>query len=81
VYPNPFADMDTVSIQFHTNGGHTSIQLIDTLGRVVATPVDAQMVAGNYTQNFKSQGLPSGVYYIRLQNGSHQEVKSIMKVH
>jgi len=80
VYPNPFADKDTVSIQFHTNGGHTSIQLIDALGRVVATPVDADMLAGDYTQQLKSDGLPSGVYYIRLQNGSHQEVKSIAKV-
>ena len=80
VYPNPFANMDVVRIQYHTNGGHTMIQVIDTLGRVISTLVDAQLTAGTYTQNFKSQGLPSGVYYIRLQNESEQDVKSIVKV-
>jgi hypothetical protein len=80
VYPNPFADTDTVRIQFHTNGGHTSIQVIDTLGRVVSTPLNEEMNAGTYTQNFISRGLPAGVYYIRLQNESEQQVKSIVKV-
>ena len=80
VYPNPFADTDTVRIQFHINGGYTVIQVIDTLGRVVSTLLEAEMTAGTYTSNFNSQGLPVGVYYIRLQNESQQQVKPIVKV-
>jgi uncharacterized protein (DUF1501 family) len=80
VYPNPFADTDTIKIEYHTNGGHALIQLIDTLGRVVRTPLDADMPAGTYTKSFNSAGLPYGVYYIRLQNESEQQVKPIVKV-
>jgi len=80
VSPNPFADTDTIKIQFRTNGGYTLIQLIDALGRVVLTPLEGEMSAGTYTQNFNSYSLPSGVYYIRLQNGSQQQVKPVMKV-
>jgi uncharacterized protein (DUF1501 family) len=80
VYPNPFVDADTVTIQYHINDGHVSIQLIDTLGRRLNVLFDADMVAGTYIQTFTSKGLPSGTYYIRLQNGSDQEVKPIMKV-
>jgi uncharacterized protein (DUF1501 family) len=80
VSPNPFADTDTVKIQFRTGGGYTLIQLIDALGRVVLIPLEQELTAGTYTQNFSSYGLPSGVYYIRLQNGSQQQVRPIMKV-
>jgi hypothetical protein len=80
IYPNPFADTDVVKVQFYTNGGHTMIQLIDTLGRVFRTLLDSGMSAGTYTQSFNGQGLPAGVYYIRLQNESQQQVKSLVKV-
>jgi hypothetical protein len=80
VYPNPFVDADIVTIQFHTIGGHVAIQIIDTLGRLVSILYEAELAAGTYTQTFASKGLPSGTYYIRLQNDSQQEVKPIMKV-
>jgi uncharacterized protein (DUF1501 family) len=80
IYPNPFADNDTIKIQFTTAGGHTLIQLIDTLGRVVKTPVDAEYTAGSYQTTVNANGLAYGVYYVRLQNGPQQQVKPIVKV-
>ena len=78
-YPNPFTQNTT--IKFTTKGGHTLIQIIDTLGRVVRTPVDKEYAtAGTYTIPFDSGGLPTGVYYARLQNGPVQQVKSMLKV-
>ena len=78
-YPNPFTS--STSITFKTDGGHTLIQIIDTLGRVLATPVDKDYpVAGSYTIHFDSGPLPSGVYYARLQNGAVQQVRTMMKV-
>ena len=77
-YPNPFTH--TTRISFKTNGGHTLIQIIDTLGRVISTPVDQDYPqAGSYFITFDSSIYPSGVYYARLQNGMVQQVRTMMK--
>ena len=78
-YPNPFTS--STRITFTTQGGHTLIQIMDTLGRVLATPVDQDYpMPGNYSITFNSGALPSGVYYARLQNGAIQQVRTMMKV-
>ena len=78
-YPNPFTD--TTTIRYTTRGGHTMIQIIDALGRVVRTPLNnSNHELGNYSIVFDSTGLPAGVYYARLQNGTLQQVKPILKV-
>ncbi len=77
-YPNPFTASTTIT--FKTEGGHTLIQIIDTLGRVLSTPVDqVYSQAGTYNITFNSGALPSGVYYARLQNGATQQVKPMIK--
>jgi uncharacterized protein (DUF1501 family) len=77
--PNPFSTSTTIT--FKTEGGHTLIQIMDTLGRVLSTPIDqVYPQGGNYTISFNSGGLPSGVYYARLQNGIIQQVRTMMKV-
>jgi uncharacterized protein (DUF1501 family) len=77
--PNPF--VNSTKIQFSTEGGHTLIQIIDTLGRVIAVPVDRDYAAaGTYTIDFNAETLPSGVYYARLQNGAAQYVRAMLKV-
>jgi uncharacterized protein (DUF1501 family) len=78
-YPNPFTDSTT--IKYKTKGRHTLVQIIDMLGRVVQTPVDRDFTqAGEFTTTFNSAGLPCGVYYARLQNGSTQQVRPMLKV-
>ncbi len=77
-YPNPFTE--TTTIKFTTKGGHTLVQIIDMLGRVVRTAVDADYTAGSYTASFDAAGMANGVYYARLQNGSTQQVRPMLKV-
>lgn len=77
-YPNPFTESTT--FKFTTKGGHTLIQIIDMLGRVIKTPIDREYTSGTYTTTFESQGLPTGVYYARLQNGPVQQVCPMLKV-
>jgi hypothetical protein len=77
-YPNPFTNSTT--IRFTTKGGHTLVQVIDSSGRVVSNLTDQYYAPGKYTVTFNSFNLPAGVYYVRLQNGSIQQVKSMLKV-
>ncbi len=77
--PNPFTSGTT--IKFKTAGGHTLIQIIDTLGRMLKVLVDADYpIAGTYTKEFNSETLPPGIYYARFQNGVTQQVRAMMKV-
>ena len=78
-YPNPFTN--STQIAFTTAGGHTLIQIMDTQGRVISTPVDKDYpLAGTFSTQFNSGNLPAGVYYARLQNGATQQVKTMLKV-
>lgn len=76
--PNPFTSSTT--IKFTTAGGHTFIQIIDTLGRMIKVLTDRDYTAGTYTLDFNSDGLPTGVYYARFQNGVTQQVRAMLKV-
>lgn len=76
-YPNPFVSSTTVT--FRSKGGHTLVQVIDPLGRVIRTLTDREYAPGSYTVSFETEGLPLGVYYARLQNGALQQVRAMLK--
>jgi uncharacterized protein (DUF1501 family) len=76
-YPNPF--VENTSITFNTKGGHTLVQVIDTMGRVIRTLTDKVYTSGTYTVTFEGYGLPMGVYYARFQNGTTQQVRPMLK--
>ena len=78
MWPNPYTVSGT--IQFSTNGGHTMIQQIDGLGRVVKVLASQDYAAGTYNIDIYNDGLASGVYFIRLQNKALQKVITVMKM-
>ena len=78
-YPNPFTQLSR--IEFKTEGGHTLVQLLDGSGTVIKLLVDATYsYAGMNSTTVLGSDLKPGVYYIRIQNGIHQYVKTIMKM-
>jgi uncharacterized protein (DUF1501 family) len=78
MWPNPYSISATV--QFSTTGGHTLIQQIDGLGRVVKVLTSRDYAAGTYNLDVYNDTLSSGVYFIRLQNGALQKVITTMKM-
>ncbi len=78
IWGTPFTQSTT--IKYKTDGGHTLLQIFDTMGRLIITAVDADLPAGSYSYNYQSGPLPAGVYYARLQNGPMQQVKAMIKV-
>jgi len=77
-YPNPFVNSTT--LKYKSKGGHTMIQIFDTMGRLISVPVNKVQVAGEYTMSLDTQRFASGTYYARLQNGVMQKVRPMMKV-
>lgn len=78
MWPNPYTINAT--IQFSSTGGHTMIQQINSLGQVVKVLADGEYAAGTYNIDIYNDGLPSGAYFIRLQNKSLQKVLNVLKV-
>ncbi len=77
-YPNPF--VTTTTLKYKTRGGQTIVQIFDTMGRLVSTPVNKVQAAGEYTITFDSGKLAAGIFYARIQNGVYQNVRSMLKV-
>jgi hypothetical protein len=76
-FPNPF--VNTTTIEFKTGGGHALVQIFDVSGKLLAVPVDADYPAGIYDVVFDAGMLAAGVYYARFQNGSAQQVRTMIK--
>jgi len=76
-YPNPFNPMTTIaySIPAQVN---VRLGIFNTLGEEVETLVDEIKPAGNYTANFDASGIPSGVYFYRLEAGPNIAVKKLI---
>lgn len=68
------------TIQFSTSGGHTMIQQVNSLGQVVKVLENGEYNPGTYNIDVYSDGLPSGAYFIRLQNKSLQKVINVIKL-
>lgn len=76
LYPNPFNPQATV--RYHLGGPEQAlIRIFDAVGRVVATLVDGVQPAGDHTVTFNADGLPSGVYLVRLETPSHSESRTV----
>jgi hypothetical protein len=65
-FPNPFQDQATVRYEL-PRATDVQVAVYDLLGRRVATPVDGQKTAGRAQFQLRTQDLPSGTYFLRLQ--------------
>ena len=78
VFPNPFNLETTISFTVRVDG-MVSLRLFNLLGEQVATLVHGRRPAGEYKAIFNGSGLPSGLYFLRLDcNGETIVMKSII---
>lgn len=83
-YPNPFNPGTTISYRLPTSSP-VSLRVYDVLGREVRTLVNERQTAGSHSLTFNASGLPSGVYFYRLQvkdpargTGTYTATKKLM---
>ena len=77
LWPNPFTE--SLSIRFSSSGGRTLIQVFNGAGQLVATPANRDFPAGEQRLDWESGELPTGHYYVRIQQGAFQQVKVAAK--
>jgi len=84
--PNPFSRLTTVSFGIGQSAERIGLQIYDATGRLVKSlclptayyllPV---VVSWDGTDN-SSRKLPSGVYFLRLEAGDHQETQQVLLI-
>jgi photosystem II stability/assembly factor-like uncharacterized protein len=76
-YPNPFNPTTTIEYSI-PSPGHVSLKLYDLLGNEVASLVNENKPAGNYSVQFNGSKLTSGLYFYKLESGSYVDVKKFV---
>ncbi|MDQ3022668.1 MAG: T9SS type A sorting domain-containing protein [Bacteroidota bacterium] len=76
-YPNPFNP--TTHLEFRiSNLEFVSLKVYDILGNEVTTLVNENKPAGNYSVEFNGEGLPSGIYFYKLETENFSETKRMI---
>ncbi|MBI4535455.1 MAG: T9SS type A sorting domain-containing protein [Ignavibacteriae bacterium] len=77
-YPNPFNPETTIEFDVPTTSDVT-LRVYNVLGEVVATIAKQRFQPGGYKLTWNASGLPSGVYFYRLEAGGFsQTMKALL---
>ena len=76
-FPNPFNPNTIINYQLAINNV-VSLKVYDALGKEVATLVNEKQNPGSYSVEFNSKGLPSGIYFYKLEAGDFVETKKMV---
>jgi len=76
-YPNPFNPSTTISFSLPKDQT-VSLIIYDVLGGHVQTLVNKYLPLGYYSLKFDSAGLPSGIYFYRIQTEQFTHVKKMI---
>jgi hypothetical protein len=76
-YPNPFNP--STSIEYVVPGNEfISLKVYDVLGNEIATLVNEEKSSGSYQVKFDATGIPSGVYFYKLNAGEFSQTKKMI---
>ena len=76
-YPNPFNPSTKIKFTLPSKAS-VVLKVFNILGKEIATLVNGEQDAGNYTVEFDASTLKSGVYFYRLEAGSFTETKKMI---
>lgn len=76
-YPNPFNPSTHIGFTLR-QAGKVKLAVYDVLGREVAVLVNRGLSAGRHEVTFRSDDLPSGVYFYKLSSGESSRVRKMV---
>jgi hypothetical protein len=76
-FPNPFNPTTTISFDL-PNESTVQLQIYDIQGKVVSKLINKTLDEGSHSVTFNSDGLPSGVYFYRLQTQDFTDIKRMI---
>lgn len=76
-YPNPFNPTTTIGFSIAAPG-FVKLTLYDILGKEIATIVNEERAAGDYTVEFNAGKLSSGIYFYQLEAGGFKQTRRMI---
>jgi hypothetical protein len=71
IYPNPFNPITYLTFSL-PQSNFVSIKIMDTMGKVLETPIHQFITAGYHSINWDASNYSSGVYFIKMNVGDSQ---------
>ena len=75
-YPNPFNPATQIDYSIPKDG-FVSLTIYNTLGQVVAEPVNEYLAAGKHHVDFNASALSSGIYFYRLTTDNNVLIRKM----
>mgnify|MGYP005838438323 CR=1 FL=1 len=75
-FPNPFNPSTTIRYSLPSDN-YVTLKVFNILGQEVATLINENKVAGNYSVEFNASNLSSGIYLYRIDAGNFTSVKKL----
>ena len=76
-YPNPFNPSTRIEYSV-ANAGYVTIRVFNLLGQEVGTLVDGVQNAGTRSVVFDAKGLPSGIYFCRMEQAGQVQTRRMV---
>ncbi|HUN65542.1 MAG TPA: T9SS type A sorting domain-containing protein, partial [Bacteroidota bacterium] len=76
-YPNPFNPTTTIGYDVPEEQ-RVKLAVYNVLGQLVATLVDEERSAGRYSVTWDAGGMPSGVYFCRMEAGNFADTRKMV---
>ena len=76
-YPNPFQDKTILEFEL-AKSSKVTIDVLNVLGQTVDTVIEAIFPGGRHTVEWTPEGIPSGIYFCRMQTNSFRDTKKLL---
>jgi hypothetical protein len=78
-YPNPFNPTTTIDFSI-PKAGYVNLTIFNVLGQKIATLIDGNRNAGNYSVRFDAGNLSTGWYIYRLQTEANVMARKMLLI-
>lgn len=78
-YPNPFNPSSRITYQVASTS-FVTLKVYNLLGQEISTLVNEMKSPGTYALDWRAEGIPSGVYFYKMQGGAFSATRRMMVV-
>ncbi len=77
IHPNPFSSSATIEY-YLSRSSEVKISVFNLLGQELETLVDETISGGKHSESWTAEGLPDGIYVLRLKAGQVEDTKKLI---